>query len=133
MKKTLIRFVALGTLALLSVQTSAQTLTRSQAGRVAVAQCYAQCLELFFADTVGQFRFVLDTWGGEWGLDEEFAMLVSCELSQTSAQAADMCHAGCTDIEAAYDVRTSHIRTRFQHLLNEFLARCPHFQIVDAV
>lgn len=97
----------------------AQSLTRAQAGRVAVAQCYAHCLELSYNQTMQSARFVLDALAGEWTAQN--VLSTTCTLVQTNAQMGDMCVAGCMDIEASYRVRLSHIRTRFHRILNESL------------
>ena len=47
--------------------------------------------------------------------------LTACVVVQDNAIAGDMCKAGCADIEAAYGVRTSHIRARFGRVLNQYV------------
>ena len=43
---------------------------------------------------------------------------MACVNVQAGAQALDACRAGCADIEAAYGVRSSYIRTRFHYFAN---------------
>ena len=102
-----------------SLTVEAQGLTRAQAGRVAVAQCYARCTELAYNQIQLEARLVLDGEDGEWS-STNYA-LVRCRLAQIDAIAADACRAGCVDIETAYGVRSSHVRTRYHWLLNRFL------------
>ena len=104
------------TLTVVCTSVEAQQLTRSQAGRVAVAQCYARCTEMVYAQVPARARFVLDGLDGEWNLAE--FLLAACVVVQSDVQALDMCRAGCLDIEAAYGWRSSHIRSRFSAAYN---------------
>ena len=102
---------ALLLLGALALPVSGQHLSRQQAGRVAVAQCYAQCTEMAYAQIPARARLTLDGLAGEWNYAE--FLLAVCVVIQSDVQALDMCRAGCLDIEAAYEWRSSHIRSRF--------------------
>lgn len=103
--------------ALMAGSVHAQGLTRSEAGRVAVAQCYAQCLSGEGAAEL--FRIYLDAFDGRW--TQATVQYVNCLSLQTAAIGVDACRAGCLDIETAYKVKSSHIRTRYLRLMNETL------------
>ena len=117
--KYLLRAALVGALLIPAFQVAAQSLTKAQAGRVAVAQCYTKCVEAPYLQSRQGARLALDSNDGEWSLEN--TALVLCTLSQGDAIAGDMCLAGCRDIEAAYGYRSSHIRTRFHRWFNEFL------------
>ena len=117
--KHLLRAALIGALLVSSGQTVAQQLTKAQAGRIAVAQCYTNCTALPYSQSREAARLALDVNAGEWSLEN--SAFVACQISQNDAIAGDMCRAGCVDIEAAYGYRSSHIRTRFHRWLNEFL------------
>ena len=94
-------------------------LNRAQEGRVAVAQCYTRCLEMEYEQIFDEARLALDGLARRWNATT--FSLVACSLAQTNAIASEMCRAGCTDIEIAYSVRSSHIRTRYHWFLNRQL------------
>ncbi|MDD9979765.1 MAG: hypothetical protein OXU81_00125 [Gammaproteobacteria bacterium] len=112
-----------GTLVLVSIGTAEaqqqSNLTRAQEGRVEIAKCYARCISGW--ERAQGTRIVLDAIDGEWS--EAAIQYTSCLLAQTDAIRAEACRSGCQDIEAAYNYRSSHIRTRFHWALNAHLRK----------
>ena len=94
-------------------------LNRTQAGRVEIAKCYQTCTTLGYEQVVQGARFTLDALDGEWSRSN--AVRTTCVLLQAEAITLDACRASCADIEIAYGVRSSHVRTRFRWLFNESL------------
>ena len=110
-----------GTLFLISLGTAEaqqrSNLTRTQEGRAEVAKCYARCLTS--AEPMTQTRIALDALDGEWSTAT--FRYVACLNDQAAAQRQDACSSGCRDIEVAYGVRSSYIRTRYYWHLNRSL------------
>ena len=92
-------------------------LTRAQEGRAEVAKCYARCLVA--AEPMTGTRIALDALDGEWSTDA--FQYATCLSDQATAQRQDACSSGCRDIELAYGVRASYIRTRYYWHLNRAL------------
>ena len=106
-------------LAGLTLDAAAQ-LNRAQAGRVEVAKCYQTCTLGSGQDSAADLtRLILDALDGEWNISDAQLALLGCGLFQSGAIGLEACRAGCTDIEAAYNVRESHVRSRFYRLFNE--------------
>ena len=127
---------ALSTLAILAAMVltafpaSAQNLSRTQEGRVAVAQCYATCMDrsqrtaLALYDRVDRLSDLL--------ISDEYFQLTDasqdavarleetaiCALAQDHVRGMDACHVGCVDVEFVYGLNASHARTRFLQVLN---------------
>ena len=92
-------------------------LTRAQEGRVEIAKCYARCMSGW--QRADAARLTLDALDGEWSTAA--FQYTACLLAQADAQRAEACRSGCTDIETAYGVRSSYIRTRYHWALNAHL------------
>ena len=94
-----------------------------------MAQCYTNCMSGWQrADTA---RLALDALDGEWS--DVAVQYVGCLLAQIDAVRADACRSGCVDIEIAYGVRSSYIRTRFMWALNKHLRDGPHRPSMDGM
>lgn len=116
--------------ALTAFAAPAENLTKSQEGRVAVAQCYATCMERSQRTALALYARV-DRLSDLVISDEYFALTDAsqdsvarfeetaiCALAQDHVRGMDACHVGCVDVEFAYGVDTSHARGRFLHVLN---------------
>ena len=112
----------------------AHELTKAEAGREVVSQCFIQCslevsdLQAAHADVyfslTGQF---LDLLGRAFrsGYDVstlpetdellEVAQHAACSLAQREMNVADLCQSGCRDLEQVYGSVRSHARTRFYY------------------
>lgn len=117
-------------LALAAFATPAENLTKSQAGRVAVGQCYATCMDRSQRTALALYARV-DRLSDLLISDEYFALTDAsqdavvqveetaiCALAQDHVRGMDACQVGCVDVEFAYGVSNSHARTRFLHVLN---------------
>ena len=120
----------LAAMALTAFPASAQHLNRTQEGRVAIAQCYATCMDraqrtgLALYDRIDRLNDLLIS-------DEYFELTDAsqdavvrseettiCDLAQDHVRGMDACHVGCVDVEFAYGVNASYARTRFLQVLN---------------
>lgn len=117
-------------LALTTLVASAETLTQAQAGRVAIAQCYATCADRATRTSLALYERV-DRLSDLLISDEYFALTDAsqdavvkleetaiCALAQDHVRGMDACHVSCVDVELVYGESTSHARTRFLHTLN---------------
>lgn len=117
-------------MALTAFAASAQNLSSTQEGRVAVAQCYSTCVDrsqrtaLALYDRVDRLSDLLisdeyfkltDASQNAVARLEETAI---CALAQDHVRGMDACHVGCVDVEFVYGVSASHARTRFLQVLN---------------
>ena len=120
----------LAAMALTAFPASAQNLNRTQEGRVAIAQCYATCMDrsqrivLALYDRADRLSDLL--------ISDEYFQLTDayqdavrrleetkiCAVAQDYVRGMDACHVGCVDLEFAYGVNASYARTRFQQVLN---------------
>lgn len=116
--------------ALTAFATFAENLTKRQEGRVAIAQCYATCMDRSQRTALALYARV-DRLSDLIVSDEYFALnsasrdsvvrfeeTAICALAQDHVRGMDACHVGCVDVEFAYGVNTSHARGRFLHVLN---------------
>ena len=116
--------------ALTAFAASAQNLSSTQEGRVAVAQCYSTCMDrsqrtaLALYDRVDRLSDLLisdeyfkltDASQNAVARLEETAI---CALAQDHVRGMDACHVGCVDVEFVYGLSASHARARFLQVLN---------------
>ena len=122
-------FVTLA-LALTAVAVQAENLTKGQEGRVAIAQCYATCVDRSQRTALALYERV-DRLSDLLISDEYFALTAAsrkdvvaleetaiCALAQDHVRGMDACHVGCVDVEMAYGGSPSYARGRFLHTLN---------------
>ena len=117
---------------------SAHELTKAETGREVVSQCFTQCalevsdLEAAHFDAylslTGQF---LDLLGRAFRSGYDVSTLpeadeilgdikhVGCSLAQREMNVADLCQAGCRDLEQVYGTQSSYARVRFYYHFNE--------------
>ena len=120
-----------GLLAFAANTASAQTLTRGQEGRVAIALCYSACMasgERLALASLAKLERLTDlllspqfqalTQAGQAAVVEVEQEGV-CLLAQEGMRNADTCQVGCVDLETAYDVQTSHARNRFREAFQD--------------
>lgn len=120
-----------GLLAFAANAASAQTLTRGQEGRVAIALCYSACMasgeRLALAglakverltDLLLSPQFQALTQAGQAAV-LEVEQEGACLLAQEGVRNADTCQVACVDLEQAYDVQTSHARNRFREAFQD--------------
>ena len=123
------RLVAVALAIALATSVSAQDLSREQAGRVALGQCFNDC-----ATEAGKIEVDLvdhwmdlywDNWrdSGSWtsaqweGFYDEWREL-GCFYLQESTFTRYSCRQGCADIERAFGTSVSSARNVFVHELN---------------
>lgn len=118
--------LALATLPALPVD--AQTLSRAEAGRVAVANCYATCMDRAQTTSLALYARVdritdLLISDEYFELDDDSQAQVVrleedaiCALAQDHVRALDGCYNACTDVERAYGSPSALARGRFRHL-----------------
>lgn len=118
--------LALAMLAAASIE--AQTLSRAEAGRVAVANCYATCMDRAQTTSLALYARVdritdLVISDEYFELDDNSQAQVVrleedaiCALAQDHVRALDGCYNACTDIERAYGSPSALARGRFRHL-----------------
>ena len=120
--------LALALAMLAAASTEAQTLSRAEAGRVAVANCYATCMDRAQTTSLALYArvdritdLVISDEYFELN-DESQRQLVRleedaiCALAQDHVRALDGCYNACTDIERAYGSPSALARGRFRHL-----------------
>ena len=114
-----------------SVTADAQNLAKDEEGLVAVATCYASCVDKAFRSASKTQE--KSTRLTELMISDEFFLLTDdsqdefirlyrldvCLLAQNHVRGVDACYAGCVDVERAYGVRSSNARNRFYRLLRE--------------
>ena len=105
------RYFALILAVLLPQAISAQNLTKAEEGKVAIANCYAECSRQAH-DSVRWTRFEASFNLGPYADKER--RLRACIEYQEHIRVMDTCDKSCLDIVEAYGVKTSHARTRFQ-------------------
>ena len=116
--------------ALTATAAFAQNLNPAQEGRVAVAQCYATCMDRSQRTALALYERV-DRLSDLLISDEYFKLTNAsqdavvrleetaiCALAQDHVRGMDACHVGCVDVEFAYRVSASHARARFLQVLN---------------
>ena len=106
----------------------AQTLSRAEAGRVAVANCYATCMDRAQTTSLALYARVdritdLVISDEYFELDDDSQAQVVrleedaiCALAQDHVRALDGCYNACTDVERAYGSPSALARGRFRHL-----------------
>jgi len=125
------RFLRIGTLGIFAVATAlpafAQAqLTKAEAGRAAVGQCYSRCMADLYEigqDVVAQQERLLALAlqaSDALFLDESFADVLTeytsdalCLSAQNYVRFGDACQSGCVDVEASWGVRSSGARARY--------------------
>ena len=122
------RLTVAALVAALAVQATAQQLTRAQAGREAVGNCYSNCMRAAIeneANLTRQSNHLVDT-RYNIGLPPEsaqrFEELLWCVAANSHGTLIDTCNAGCMDLETVYGVRASNARQRFKTYLSAELA-----------
>ena len=88
-----------------------QTLTKAEEGRVATAQCFAECSHQAH-DSVRWTRFEAEPTK----FYSRHRRLRSCIEHQEHLRVMDACRVSCLDIAEAYGVPRSHARWRFERL-----------------
>ncbi len=123
------RFLAVALAIALATPVSAQELSRDQAGRVALGQCFNDC-----ATEAGKIEVDLvdhwmdlywdnwresDSWtSAEWERFYDQWLELGCFYSQESTFSRFSCRQGCADIERAFGTSASSGRNVFVHELN---------------
>ena len=132
--KTLLATIAILVSALAGAQPSTQSITTAQEGRLAVAQCYSDCIALaaesdhvynaLMQAELSSFRRTLaDVGAGNRrqadanGQRDDFVALL-CSSKQAWLYEAESCRSGCLDVEAVYPSTPSNARKTFNEALN---------------
>lgn len=129
--------LAIATLLLASMSASAN-LNKREEGRIAVAQCYAQCAkqltdseltinnaedEIKREDPVylsmGGYSRPLGDLVGDDRVPESTYIEWLCDQGDLLIEAAQVCQAGCQDAEIVYGVRSARARIAFNKMLSE--------------
>ena len=127
MHKSILPFTLATCLALPTIA-AAQNLSKFQEGRVAVGQCYASCMNKAQTTALALYKridrlsdlLISDEYHKLTEASQNHAVRLEedavCALAQDHVRALDGCHAGCLDVEVAYDVDRSIARSRFRHV-----------------
>ena len=112
--------------ALFSAPAWAQSLTKTEAGNIALSQCYTGCMGLIerLASDSGEYmRWLFDTAlfagdsyaisGDEYEVFLETLEPFVCSSLQAEIRLTEACRAGCIDLETIYPNSSTHVRSRF--------------------
>lgn len=94
-----------------------QALTKSETGKIAVAQCYSTCLSRAHeASRLLHARLIEISDRSLPRFDRKYRYGV-CRLDRQRYRVMEGCHYGCVDLESVYGKQNTAVKTRYVHLL----------------
>ena len=120
-----------GMLLLSALPALAQNLSRAQAGREAVGQCYTACMTDQRNDQaiIAWTALFWDNWqhssemsAEAWDSFLSWWQRTGCSIDQDTLTIAYVCAQGCRDVERAFGVGAAYGKSEFHHEFNQFAA-----------